>query len=127
MKRNKRNTDLPRRFSWQYPAKRRARARRPKFPRSKLPKCGARTRHRVPCDTCGTIGIANRTCSCGAAMPVRLCQAKPLRDFVTGEPLNGRCPMHGGWSSGPTTDEGRARALANLELGRKPRTKEIPI
>lgn len=27
---------------------------------------------------------------------------------------NGRCRMHGGWSIGPTTDEGRARSLRAL-------------
>ena len=31
---------------------------------------------------------------------------------------NGRCKFHGGASTGPTTQEGRARALENLKLGR---------
>lgn len=31
---------------------------------------------------------------------------------------NGRCKFHGGRSTGPRSAEGRARALANLELGR---------
>ena len=30
-----------------------------------------------------------------------------------------RCPMHGGLSTGPTTDEGKAAALAALERGRR--------
>jgi hypothetical protein len=37
--------------------------------------------------------------------------------------LSGRCALHGGKSTGPTTDEGRARARANLALrwaARKP-------
>jgi hypothetical protein len=28
---------------------------------------------------------------------------------------NGRCPLHGGLSKGPTSPEGRARALMNLK------------
>lgn len=31
---------------------------------------------------------------------------------------NGRCKFHGGASTGPRTQEGRARALENLKLGR---------
>lgn len=31
---------------------------------------------------------------------------------------NGRCIWHGGKSTGPTSSEGRARALENLKLGR---------
>ena len=31
---------------------------------------------------------------------------------------NGRCKFHGGRSTGPTSPEGRARALENLKLGR---------
>lgn len=31
---------------------------------------------------------------------------------------NGRCKFHGGASTGPTSPEGRARALENLKLGR---------
>lgn len=34
------------------------------------------------------------------------CQARPM--------LNGRCYLHGGMSKGPTSPEGKARALANL-------------
>ena len=30
---------------------------------------------------------------------------------------NGRCRNHGGLSTGPRTDEGKARALANLKRG----------
>lgn len=35
------------------------------------------------------------------------CQRKALH--------NGRCPNHGGLSTGPRTEEGRRRALANLK------------
>lgn len=52
-------------------------------------------------------------------MPGELCEAKTRR----GTPCkalalaNGRCPLHGGLSTGPRTPEGKRRALANLELG----------
>ena len=36
---------------------------------------------------------------------------------------NGRCIWHGGKSTGPRTEEGRARALTNLKLGRLKRGK----
>lgn len=36
---------------------------------------------------------------------------------------NGRCIWHGGKSTGPTSSEGRARALENLKLGRLKRGK----
>ena len=31
---------------------------------------------------------------------------------------NVRCRMHGGWSKGPTTPEGKAKALLNLKQNR---------
>ncbi len=31
---------------------------------------------------------------------------------------NGRCPLHGGKSTGPTTEAGRSRSAENLRLGR---------
>ncbi|HMM54591.1 MAG TPA: HGGxSTG domain-containing protein [Candidatus Desulfobacillus sp.] len=31
---------------------------------------------------------------------------------------NGRCPLHGGLARGPTSLQGKLRALQNLELGR---------
>jgi len=34
---------------------------------------------------------------------------------------SGRCALHGGLSTGPTTPEGRVRALANLALRWRPR------
>ncbi len=37
--------------------------------------------------------------------------------------LNGRCKLHGGLSTGPTSPEGKARAALN---GRKPKTKRTP-
>lgn len=36
---------------------------------------------------------------------------------------NGRCIWHGGKSTGPTSEDGRARALENLKLGRLKRGK----
>ena len=50
--------------------------------------------------TCGTIKRDGRPCGSKT-----LC-------------ANGRCKFHGGASTGPTSPEGRARALANLKLGR---------
>jgi len=50
-----------------------------------------------------------REAKCGAfaRSTGKPCQAKPL--------ANGRCRNHGGMSTGPKTDEGKARALANLK------------
>ncbi len=49
---------------------------------------------------------------CGAKTRRRTpCKRKALR--------NGRCPNHGGMSTGPRTLEGRLRALANLKQFRK--------
>jgi len=39
------------------------------------------------------------------------CQAQAL-------PKSGRCRLHGGLSTGPKTPSGKARALANLRVGR---------
>ncbi len=52
--------------------------------------CGARTKQ-----------------SCG-----RPCQARGLQP-------SGRCKLHGGMSTGPRTPEGKAKALACLELARR--------
>jgi hypothetical protein len=57
------------------------------WPKWGLP-CGARTRSGSPC------------------------QGLPVHDPQTGKPRNGRCRMHGGASTGPTTELGRAR-IAN--------------
>src|SRR5829696_1349406 len=37
------------------------------------------------------------------------CQAPPVWDKRLGRPVNGRCRMHGGLSTGPKTPEGRRR------------------
>lgn len=42
---------------------------------------------------------------------------------MTGLFANGRCIWHGGKSTGPTSVEGRAKALENLKLGRLKRGK----
>ena len=55
------------------------------------PKCGARTR----------IG--------------RPCRAPVVWDKEHNKPVNGKCRMHGGLSTGPKTIEGRRRSLANLK------------
>lgn len=51
-----------------------------------------------------------------------LCGAKRHRDGLQckalSEPGKKRCRFHGGRSTGPRTEEGRARALANLRRGR---------
>lgn len=49
------------------------------------------------------------------------CKRQPI-SLTTG---NGKCRNHGGLSTGPKTAAGRARALANLKLGkgRKPKPK----
>lgn len=54
------------------------------------PKCGARTRKGAPC------------------------RAPAVWDSKKVEPVNGRCRMHGGLSTGPKSAAGRARALRNL-------------
>jgi len=50
-----------------------------------------------------------REAKCGAfaRSTGKPCQRKPL--------ANGRCKNHGGMSTGPKTQEGKARALANLK------------
>jgi hypothetical protein len=37
------------------------------------------------------------------------CQAPPVWDQRLDRPVNGRCRMHGGLSTGPKTEEGRRR------------------
>ena len=49
-----------------------------------------------------------RTLACGAK--TRKGQPCKRTDIM----LNGRCKFHGGMSTGPKTDAGRARSLANL-------------
>ena len=43
------------------------------------------------------------------------CRATAVWDKETNSPINGRCRMHGGLSTGPKTEEGKKRALANLK------------
>ena len=54
------------------------------------------------------------------------CKAPPVWDKRLDRPVNGRCRMHGGLSTGPKTEEGRWRIAesnrtrsANLSLGEK--------
>jgi hypothetical protein len=55
------------------------------------PKCGAKTRKGAPC------------------------RAPAVWNNKKNRPVNGRCRMHGGLSTGPRTMDGRRRALANLK------------
>lgn len=59
-------------------------------PKRERPSCGAKTRSGAPC------------------------QAKPVWDRKANRPVNGRCRNHGGLSTGPRTEEGKAKAAANL-------------
>ncbi len=71
----------------------------PKYDR---PKCGAKTRKGTPC------------------------RAPAVWDRERDRPMNGRCRMHGGLSTGPKTPEGRARTLANLKQYRGDRGLSAP-
>jgi len=44
-----------------------------------------------------------------------LCRAPVVWDKENDRPVNGRCRIHGGLSTGPKTVEGRQRSLANLK------------
>jgi hypothetical protein len=57
-------------------------------PRSDRPRCGAKTRRGTVC--------------------IRL----PVWEKARNRPRNGRCPNHGGLSTGPVTPEGKARCIA---------------
>jgi hypothetical protein len=59
------------------------------------PYCGAKTRRGSPC------------------------QARALWDHEKDSAKNGRCRLHGGLSTGPTSPEGRQRSLEALHRGRK--------
>lgn len=54
------------------------------------------------------------------------CLAKTRSDGICqliGNPKNGRCQLHGGASTGPRTDEGRARiAAAQFKHGKRSKT-----
>lgn len=41
------------------------------------------------------------------------CQAPPVWDKIKDEPKNGRCKLHGGKSTGPRTEKGRAAISAS--------------
>ena len=43
------------------------------------------------------------------------CRAPVVWDKTRSRPVNGRCRMHGGLSTGPKTSEGKRRALLNLK------------
>ncbi|WP_373048413.1 HGGxSTG domain-containing protein [Vulgatibacter sp.] len=52
---------------------------------------------------------------CGARLPDgRKCGCRPVENPQTGFPRNGRCAAHGGWSTGPRTAEGLARAVTAM-------------
>jgi hypothetical protein len=59
------------------------------------PRCGAKTRSGAPC---------NAPC---------------VWDHEKDRPRNGRCKLHGGLSRGPTTPEGRQRAIAAMQEGNR--------
>lgn len=42
------------------------------------------------------------------------CQARAVWDREKQAPVNGRCRLHGGLSTGPKTIEGKAKCAANL-------------
>jgi hypothetical protein len=47
------------------------------------------------------------------------CKAPCVWNHETDTPRNGRCKLHGGLSTGPTTDEGRQRSIAALKAGHR--------
>lgn len=52
---------------------------------------------------------------CGAiSRDGKICTNEPVKDDQ-GEVVNGRCKLHGGMNTGPKTEEGKKRALANLD------------
>ncbi len=51
------------------------------------------------------------------------CQASPVWDSRRDRPVNGRCRMHGGLSTGPKTEEGRRR-IAESNRARAARSDE---
>jgi hypothetical protein len=59
------------------------------------PRCGAMTRGGTPC------------------------QAPCVWDREKDAPRNGKCKLHGGLSSGPTTKEGRQRAIEAMQQGHR--------
>ena len=67
------------------------------------PRCGARTRKGHPC------------------------RAPAVWDYENDRPVNGRCRMHGGLSTGPKTAAGRLRQLANLKQNRGRREELLAL
>lgn len=68
----------------------------PKRPRNQRGTCNAKTRR-------GT-----------------LCQAPPVWDLIADKPKNGRCKLHGGFSTGPRTETGlQAIRDSNRKRGEK--------
>jgi hypothetical protein len=63
-------------------------------PKRERPRCGARCRDGSPC------------------------QAPPVWNKGLDRPVNGRCRMHGGLSTGPKTEEGRRR-IAESNFSRR--------
>lgn len=45
------------------------------------------------------------------------CKAKVVVDSKTGEPINGRCRMHGGLSTGAKTQEGKDKSREAARRG----------
>ena len=63
--------------------------------------------------------IRNQALRCGARTRGGTpCQAPPVWDDARNQPVNGRCRLHGGLSTGPKTQKGRRRSLEALRRGR---------
>jgi hypothetical protein len=57
---------------------------------------------------------------CGARTKSgRPCKAPCVWDRENDQPRNGRCKLHGGLSTGPTTDEGRQRSIEAMQEGHR--------
>jgi hypothetical protein len=67
------------------------------------PRCGAKTRRGHPC------------------------RAPAVWDYEDDRPVNGRCRMHGGLSTGAKTAAGRLRQLANLKQNRGKREELLEL
>ncbi len=74
-------------------------AEMPKEPRTNRVACNAMTRKGIPC------------------------KAPAVWDKIKNEPKNGRCKLHGGMSTGPRTEKGRAAISASNR--RRVKNKEI--
>ena len=74
-----------------------------KVPKSLRPKCGARCRDG------------------------HQCRAPVVWDKENNRPVNGRCRMHGGLSTGPRTVAGRLRSLQNLRQYKNKPIEQIPV